>query len=324
MWETPQIGTNMKKLRRSISASDRSAFTLIELLVVIAIIAILAALLLPALASAKNKAQRIKCASNLRQLGLGFNLFASDHGDMFPPATFVSRGASFQKELSWDTYIHKYAGGVLSDRELLLGQAGRGATPAAYCPPIMQCPGDKLPVTNYIKDGFADATRRTYAVNSVGPTQGGNNDYQVNPQNRTYPLPTIKHGVGIYWEEPSAGQADWDAKGYKTSVVQDNSGTMLLAEEPNLQNVCGNEWPCICIAPVGPANQNNVDLYQTAFNGGMGGNLQNHGNNEYGLHNKRFNYLFHDNHVSALRMDQTVGSGTLQDPKGIWTVTPGD
>ena len=74
----------------------KKAFTLIELLVVIAIIAILAAMLLPALAAAKRKAQKINCVNNLKQVGLATRVWEGDNADKYPMAVNTSSGGASQ------------------------------------------------------------------------------------------------------------------------------------------------------------------------------------------------------------------------------------
>jgi prepilin-type N-terminal cleavage/methylation domain-containing protein/prepilin-type processing-associated H-X9-DG protein len=67
-----------------ITAANRTAFTLIELLVVIAIIACLVSLLMPAITTMRQKADALKCTSNLRQIGVSTILYATDHGERTP------------------------------------------------------------------------------------------------------------------------------------------------------------------------------------------------------------------------------------------------
>jgi prepilin-type N-terminal cleavage/methylation domain-containing protein len=78
-----------------ICQSSRVGFTLIELLVVIGVIAILAGLLLPSLAEAKEKARRVKCISNLKQVAIGFRIFALDHEGLYPWHTDAGEGGTY-------------------------------------------------------------------------------------------------------------------------------------------------------------------------------------------------------------------------------------
>jgi prepilin-type N-terminal cleavage/methylation domain-containing protein/prepilin-type processing-associated H-X9-DG protein len=81
-----------RERERSVNAGLLAAFTLIELLVVIAIIAILAALLLPALARAKEEAKQVKCRSNLRQWALAVDLYSPDYKETLPTDGMGSSG----------------------------------------------------------------------------------------------------------------------------------------------------------------------------------------------------------------------------------------
>jgi len=132
---------------KRIDLQERRAFTLIELLVVIAIIAILAAMLLPALAAAKEKGKRSLCISNLKQIGIVSLMYAGDYSDYFEPAS-TNAGWGTQNPWEFDGTLLT-AAAQLGFNQNVYGSTTMNGYVVAPGPTIWSCPNrPTLPAPN--------------------------------------------------------------------------------------------------------------------------------------------------------------------------------
>jgi len=157
---------------------QKKAFTLIELLVVIAIIAILAAMLLPALAAAKRKAQKINCTNNLKQVGLSFRIWEGDNNDKYSMAVSSSGGGASEyvahSSTTGTSIPTPPAAGVYTPGMVFMVMSNELSTPK-----ILYCPSDNIhPAagTNFTYGsvlGIATPAANVHPVAQVGePTAG--------------------------------------------------------------------------------------------------------------------------------------------------------
>jgi len=272
----------------------RRGFTLIELLVVIAIIAILAAMLLPALTSAKERAKRSQCANNLKQMGIAMGMYVGDNNATYPLLKWSDNGsvwypyemARFSSpsdaglEMGWENLGLLYITGLLPNPNIF------------YCASNPRNPND-----HYNADYYQDTTYKWPfgMFDSPDPNKYVRSGYSyfpqnAKPENSATSIPGLLGGspVNLPIVNPKENAGGNGGQGASTPV---SSWNVLTAYKENLVNpakatVCDNL-----------ANSDNI------YHRGRGGSVA-------GL-----NALFGDGHV---RWQDAKRNAALFSKQGVW------